>query len=218
MRPTRFATLVALSVALLAATAEAATLAPGALLTSSGQVPGEPAPSGGTVLATQTSPFVSTTYQGELTTTVIQGDTTNSLGGLTFTYVLRNISGSHSINRMSINGFDGFATDVSHATPNGAGAVIPAYADRETTGSSLGFSWVSAPIGSGAVGSGQSSATLVIRTDSPVFVPTSAFVLDGFPAGMLSFAPVPEPSTIALGGMGLALMVYGYARRRKAAH
>jgi hypothetical protein len=58
---------------------------------------------------------------------------------------------------------------------------------------------------------------LVIRTDSQVFVPTSAFVLDGFPAGMLSFAPVPEPSTIALGGMGLALMVYGYARRRKAA-
>ncbi len=217
MRPTRFATTVALSVALLAATAEAATLAPGALLTASGQIPGEAGPTGGVVLATQTSPFVSTTYQGELTSTVIQGDTSNSLGGLTFTYVLRNISGSHSINRMSINGFDGFATDVSHSTPNAAGAVIPAYADRETTGSSIGFSWVTAPIGTGAVGSGQTSATIVIQTDSPVFVPTSAFVLDGFPAGMLSYAPVPEPSTVVLGGMGLALMVYGYSRRRKIA-
>ena len=212
MRPTRFATCVAITVALLAAaTAEAATLAPGALLTP---VPAEAEPVGGVVVATQTSPFVSTTYTGELTSTVISGDTSNPFpNGLTFTYVLRNLTGSHSINRMSINGFDGFLTDVGRVAP--AGTIVPAYADREATGSSIGFSWVAAPIGSGAVGTGQTSATLVIQTNSPVFVPTSAFVLDGFPAGMLSFAPVPEPSTFVLAGTGLALMVYGFARRRQ---
>jgi hypothetical protein len=167
------------------------------------------------VLATQTSPFVSDTYTGELVSSVIQGDTTNTLGGLTFTYVLRNLTGSHSINRLSINGWDGFTTDVSHSTPAGAGTVIPAYADREVGGTSIGFSWVAAPIGTGAVGPGQTSATMVIQTNSPVFVPTSAFVLDGFPAGMLSFAPVPEPSTFVLAGSGLALLVYGYSRRRR---
>ena len=213
MRPTRFATCVALTIALLAATAEAAPLLPGALLTP---VPAEAEPVGGVVLATQTSPFVSTTYTGELVSTVIQGDTSNALGGLTFTYELRNLTGSHSINRLSINGFDGFTTDVSASSPIPAGRVNPAYADREASGSSIGFSWVAAPIGVGAVAPGQSSSTLVIQTNSPVFVPTSAFVLDGFPAGMLAFAPVPEPSTIVLTGSGLALMVYGFLRRRRA--
>ncbi|MEX2140199.1 MAG: PEP-CTERM sorting domain-containing protein [Pirellulales bacterium] len=211
MRPTRFATCVALTVVLLAAaTAEAATLAPGALLTP---VPAEAEPVGGVVLATQTSPFVSTTYTGELTSTVISGDTSNTLGGLTFTYVLRNLTGTHSINRLSINGFDDFRTDVGRAAP--AGTIVPAYADREASGTSIGFSWVSAPIGSGAIAAGQTSATLVVQTNSPVFVPTSAFVLDGFPAGMLAFAPVPEPSTFVLAGTGLALMVYGFSRRRR---
>jgi hypothetical protein len=214
MRPTRFATCVALTIALLAATAEAAPLTPGALLTP---VPPEAGPTGGVVLATQTSPFVSSTYTGELVSSVIQGDTTNALGGLTFTYVLRNITGSHSINRLSINGFDGFTTDVSASSPLVAGTVVPAYADREASGTSIGFSWVAAPIGTGAVGPGQSSATLVVQTNSPVFVPTSAFVLDGFPAGMLAFAPVPEPSTFVLAGSGLALMAYGFSRRRRSA-
>lgn len=213
MRPTRFATCVALIMALLAATADAAPLAPGALLTP---VPAEAGPTGGVVLATQTSPFVSTTYTGELVSSVIQGDTTNALGGLTFTYVLRNITGTHSINRLSINGFDGFTTDVSASSPVAAGTIVPAYSDRESSGTSIGFSWVAAPIGSGAVGPGQSSATLVVQTNSPVFVPTSAFVLDGFPAGMLAFAPVPEPSTFVLAGSGLALMAYGFSRRRRA--
>jgi hypothetical protein len=210
MRPTRFATCAALTVALLAATAEAATLAPGALLTP---VPAEAEPVGGVVVATQTSPFVSTTYTGDLTSSVIAGDTSNALGGLTFTYVLRNLTGTHSINRMSINGFDGFLTDVGRAAP--AGTIVPAYADREASGTSIGVSWVSAPIGAGAIGTGQTSATLVIQTNSPVFVPTSAFVLDGFPAGMLAFAPVPEPSTFVLAGTGLALMFYGFSRRRR---
>jgi hypothetical protein len=212
MRPTRFATCVALIIALLAATADAAPLNPGALLTP---VTAEPAPTGGVVVATQTSPFVSTTYTGELVSTVIQGDTTNTLGGLTFTYELRNLSGTHSINRLSINGFDGFTTDVSHSAPPAAGSVVPAYADRETSGSSIGFSWVAAPIGSGAVGPGQTSAVMVVQTNSPVFVPTSAFVLDGFPAGMLAFAPVPEPSTFVLAGTGVALLAYGFSRRRR---
>jgi hypothetical protein len=212
MRLTRFSTCVALTIALLAATAEAATLAPGTLLTP---VPAEAEPVGGVVLATQTSPFVSTTYTGELVSTVIQNDTSNALGGLTFTYELRNLTGTHSINRLSINGWDGFLTDVSASSPVPAGRVVPAYADREASGTSIGFSWVAAPIGSGAVGPSQTSATLVIQTNSPVFVPTSAFVLDGFPAGMLAFAPVPEPSTVVLAGTGLALIVYSFSRRRR---
>jgi hypothetical protein len=179
--------------------------------------PGEAGPTGGVILASTTLPFVSPTYTGTLTTTVIRGDTTNPFGAsaLTFTYVLGNGPGTHSINRFTVNGFEGFTVDSSYQTPIAAGAIAPAYTDRETNGSSVGFSFVSAPVGSGPLGPTMTSATLVLQTNATTFVPNTASVLDGFPATVGTFAPVPEPSTFILAGVGLALVGYRLSSRSR---
>ena len=212
MRATRFTLSVAFTLCLLTATASAATLAPGALLHPA---PGEAGPTGGVVLATTTLPFVSPTYTGTLTSTVIRGDTTNPFGAnaLTFTYVISNGPGTHSINRFSVNGYDGFSVDSSYQTPIPAGTVAPAYTDRETNGSSVGFSFVSAPVGAGTLGPSSTSSTLVLQTNATTFLPSLASVLDGFPAVVGTFAPIPEPSTIMLAAVGLAFVGYRLSRR-----
>ena len=153
-------------------------------------------------------PFLSPTYNGTLSTTVIRGDSTNPFGAnaLTFTYVVTNGAGTHSINRFTVNGFDGFTVDASYQTPQAVSTIAPAYADRETNGSSVGFSFVLAPVGSGPLGPTQTSATLVLKTNATSYVPNLASVLDGFPATVGTFAPVPEPSTVVLAGFAVALV------------
>jgi hypothetical protein len=169
------------------------------------------------VLQTLMQPFMSPTYTGTLTTTVIRGDTTNPFGAnaLTFTYMLTNGPGTHSINRFTVNGFEGFTVDASHQTPLAVGTIAPAYVDRETNGSSVGFSFVLAPVGSGPIGPTHTSATLVVQTNATAYVQQLASVLDGFPATVATFAPVPEPSTIALAGFALAVVGFRLSKRSR---
>src|ERR1700744_1783988 len=62
--------------------AQGIPLAPGGFVAG----PGEVSPVGGTTLASINIPFSSTSFTGVLTSTVIAGDVSNPLGGLTFTY------------------------------------------------------------------------------------------------------------------------------------
>jgi hypothetical protein len=220
MQLTRIVPGLAVVAALFAITAQAAPLPPGSLVTTPTGLPTQNAPTGGVKIVDNfESAFVSQgsgAYSGKLVTNVISGDTSNPLGGLTFTYELFNDqSSTHSLNRFTVNGWDSLNLDVVSGLPAPAGAVIPAFADREASGTSIGFSFVRAPIGPGALAPGQRSTTMVVYTNANVFVPTNAYVLDGFPANMLTFAPVPEPSTMVLAGAGLALTIAGMARRSR---
>src|SRR3954469_19121568 len=87
-------------------------------------VPPEADPTGGVVQAGTgiAVPFASPpgpgSFSGTLTTTVISGDPSNALGGLTFTYRITNNGRSLSaIERMTNLNFTGFLTDVSFQTP-----------------------------------------------------------------------------------------------------
>src|SRR5947208_1433166 len=68
----------------------------------------------GTLLASTTTPFLSTSLSGTLISRVYSGDTTSPLSGLTFTYQVVLSPGSpDSISQLSVSRFGSFATYVS---------------------------------------------------------------------------------------------------------
>jgi hypothetical protein len=185
--------------------------------------PGEPDPTGGTVLASQSANFISGTIGGTLVSEVIDQDPSNTLGGLTFTYKLTNrTTSTDGIARFTVDDFvdpvnGPFQTDVSYQTP--AAGAIPTFADRDIPpGHVIGFTFLEGPLGNGKIAPGASSALLVVQTDSKAFNRTFASVIDGSIATVASYAPipsknVPEPGSVSLltlGGISLALA----ARRR----
>ena len=205
------AALLALFSVLVAATfAQAAPLAVGATLFP---VPAEPDPTGGAVACggPLVSPYVSGTFSGTLTTIVYVGDPSNPYGpgALTFTWKLHNDASSVNVNaRLTVSDWTGFLSDASFQPgPD----VNPTYVDR-LTADVIGFSFLGAPIGAGPIGPGQDSDWLVVQTDATTCVPGVASVIDGTVAMADTLAPAPEPSTIALLGLGALALV----RRRRA--
>lgn len=171
--------------------------------------PGEPDPTGGTVLASSTVPVVAASFTGTLTSTVIANDTSNPLNGLTFTYVVSNAQSSiHPIGRFTVNGYEGFQTDASYETPSTG--LAPTLINRPQA-DVLGFNFI-ANVGPGVLAPGMTSAVLVIQTNAPAFTNDFASVINGYTATVPTFAPVPEPATIALMAMGLGAV----AIRRRA--
>jgi hypothetical protein len=196
-------------------TAAAAPLGPGALLYP---VPAETTPTspGVATLAVQETPFVTSTYSGTLLSRVIQGDTRNPFaGGLTFIYQLRNNQGTHSINRLSINGFQGFMLDVTHESLSPLIGIPPVYADREVNGTSIGFSFADIALGEGPLDPGERSRPLIVHSNASTFTESSAFVLNGFATGVATYAPVPEPGTIILGVTGLGMVLLWRRMKRR---
>jgi hypothetical protein len=196
--------ILVLAVCVLCTPIYAALLAPGATILA----PGEPDPTGGVVQAGTgvAAPFASPagpgSFSGTLTTTVIAGDPSNALGGLTFTYRITNDATSLSaIERMTNLNFTGFLTDVSYQIP--AAAVVPTSVDRDASGSTVGWSF--SPLGAGVIPVGGASALVVIQTNAPAFAPINANIIDGSIAIAPSFGPVaiPEPASLALLGMGM---------------
>ena len=170
--------------------------------------PGEANPMGGNLIATLTVPVVTASFSGTLTTNVIANDTTNSLNGLTFTYLLSNAAtSSHPIGRITINGFEGFSTDASYLAPTTGRA--PTLINRPVA-DVIGFSYL-AGVGPGVLSPGLTSALLVIQTNAPAFQGDFASVINGFVGTVPTYAPVPEPATLALLSAGTLAI---FRRRR----
>lgn len=172
-------------------TAAAAPLGVGGLLFPA---PAAPDPTGGVLIAGGVPvPFASTNYSGTLTSSVIAGDPSNLLGGLTFTYLLASDASSiNMISRLTVNGYAGFMTDASYQSP--PMGIMPAYADR-LTADVVGFSFISFPVGAGLISPGSHSALLVVQTDAPAFTTSFASVIDGTVVSPPIYAPIPEPAT-----------------------
>lgn len=177
---------------------------------------GEFEPVGGTVIDTMTIPFVAPTFSGSLKSEVIAGDLSNPYGGLTFTYLLTNdLTSPHALGRLTINDFTGFLTDASYGLPNSG--TFPISFDRFNA-STVGVSFNSfLTFGDGPIAPGDTSALIVIQTNSPIYTTTTASVINGSTGSALAFAPIPEPSICVAAGLGLLFAGWS-VRRRRAQH
>jgi hypothetical protein len=154
-------------------------------------------PVGGTPEDTVVSDFTTTTLNGSVTSTVIEGDTSNPYGGLTFTYLLNlsNIGSTDSASELTAGAFAGFQTDVSFDSTAG---IAPFNFSRSKTGDVLEFSW------SPGVLPGQTGALIVVQTSALNFQTGTGGVIDSVPGNVSVLVPVPEPATCSLlvTGMG----------------
>jgi hypothetical protein len=127
--------------------------------------------------------------------------------------VNNNAGSAGEIDRVtSLNfGFPGMTTDVGYSQTGNQ--LTPTTSDRSSgTGSTVGFGGFSS-----GIQPGQSSATLIIRTNATNFANNGATnLIDGGIASVVTFSPTPEPATLVLAGVGVPVAsLLGFLRRRR---
>jgi hypothetical protein len=196
------------------------------LLSPGGVVLALPAfePMGAKAIADITLPFSTPTYSGTLRSTVWLGDTSNPLGGLTFSYILTNDAAStDSIRRLGVLGFGNFATDVNWSLFLAGKA--PTLADRTPGGAVVAFDFVGPlviddrTIGAGPLDPGEKSRAMIVQTNARNFHLSLAGTLDDHLAIVGTFAPIgriiPEPSSLMLASLGALGFVWTLRRARR---
>jgi hypothetical protein len=195
---------------------------------------------GGTVLSNTTTNFAETltpTFTGSLRTVVVQ----NGGGTLDFYYQLSNIASTPGnapadIFRMTIDGFDPFATGVMDFSTNGltgiagAGAFVlgnksPRTADRDPSiGTGVGFGFATTPgtplFNANNLNAGDTSFFMVVRTNATAFTASTATISGFGTAFAQTFAPtavsaIPEPGSALVGLAVMGLCGSGLFRRNR---
>jgi hypothetical protein len=150
--------------------------------------------------------FTAADYSGTLYSTVWKNDSLNpnGLGDLTFTYLIQmDFSTVDPVSTFTISSFANYLTDVSYTTSS-LNDIVPTSVQRSSgPGTLVRFHFDGA-----SLGSGTTSALLVIRTDAQSYAATSAGFLDGVGSSANSVAPAPivstpEPSPTILAGLGM---------------
>jgi hypothetical protein len=123
-----------------------------------------------------------------------------SPSGLTFVYQVSYGSGTSSaLESTTMASFEGFKTDVGTFAQNGS-EVLPSTASRANAGDVVKFSY-----GTAGIAPGQQTVLMIINTDATGFKDGTYTVQDGAVAQLTGFAPVPEPGSMALMGIGLSI-------------
>ena len=161
-------------------------------------------PVGGSVVATLSSSFAAvpapSRFTGVLTTTIYQNDPNNSLGGLTFLYVLQNDAGGpDDIHRITINGWGNALVMVDNELNGGIAASAATRANANT----IGFQWENARLMPGY------SSAFIVQTGYHTYDRTLASIIDGGTATAWTFAPVPIPEASTIVAGALLLLPFG---------
>jgi hypothetical protein len=183
---------------------------------------------GSFLVNSETDPVSTATFNAEVTSTVYANSTNNPFtlstpGALTFVYQIT-VTGppGAEVDRLNISSFAAAMTDVGYNTTSGT--ILPSLLARGLSGSVDTVSFIfpngSAPYG--AILVGDTTALLVINTNSTSYSPTFAFLQDGsngFTPSYAVFAPMfatPEPASIVLMVLGMGgVLVMGRSYRSK---
>ncbi len=152
--------LVLIALLAFASSAQASFIVPSALVTPGGPAIGVPLTSQapGTLLASLISPFSFATTAGSTSGDVLSAVYLNGSGTLDFYYqVIDNAGSATAISRESDTDFLGFLTAVAFRLDggslagagftNGTAGIVPVTADRDASGTTIGFNFVPAPPG-----------------------------------------------------------------------
>lgn len=136
-------------------------------------------------------------------------------GNLIFGYIIYNdLDSIDEISAVSMTDFAGWITEVGQdPAAAGPGGIPSTSAARSSTGGTVTFNFTRSPLGRGALEQDKASYGLMIRTNATDYTRGTVNVLNGAIATVESFAPVPEPASIAALGVGAAALL----RRRKKA-
>jgi hypothetical protein len=174
--------------------AGAAIIAPGGSAPTTGG-----ATFSGTAIHTETDPFNSGTFAGNLTSTVYQ----ESNGWLDFVYQFSNsnLSGADGITTFTGAGFNYLFANADDQTV--AGDVSPTTVERDPATSNGLNDTIRFLFSPGVVLPGQTSDLLVVKTHAMNWYEGSASLIDSIPANVQAPMPVPEPATLGLLTVGL---------------
>jgi hypothetical protein len=163
----------------------------------------------GAPLATVTSPFISSTIDGTVISSVYSGDLSNPYGGLTFTYLLElSNSSTDSSSEMTVGSYGGFTVDVSY-NQNGGGVAPSNFTRSGGTGGTIRFLWSA----NGGLQPGQNGALVVVQTGEQSYTTAQGGVIDSQTVNISALAPIPEPGIASLVLTCLGGLIF-FARRR----
>lgn len=188
--------------------ADAVSLPIGGIVTPTGITA---SPGVGTALASLSVSFIGKDSLGNVwfTGTLNQWVRTNSLGYMVFEYeVINDLTSIASVKLTDITDFDSFKTNVDVFSSG----VLPKEISRDYPGNSIGFAYNSL---TGLITPGSSSGMLWVETNATSYMLNGTTQLQGTGnTRITTYSPaVPEPTTVALLGLGLVGFV-GKMRRK----
>ncbi len=165
-------------------------------------------------------------FSGTMTSSVIV-DPANPFGSndLTFVYEFEytgwdaNNPNANPISRITVSPFGLPENPITYSTDarwsSLAGGVAPAVIDRPGLGDLVGWTWVLPSMGNGKISLGGNSNLLVVYTNATQYSTGNVSVIGGGVAETPGFAPVPEPTSCVLFGLGAAGLYLAARRRRQ---
>jgi len=128
----------------------------------------------------------------------------NPSGCLDFEIQVDVNNGPDSIGRVTVGNFTGVAVDAGYDSlfssifgNNSGTPTVPSTIDRLGSGDTIGFNFAN------GISVGNSSDILEIETNATTYHTGTIGLIDNWPTAVVGYAPVPEPATLSLLGMGL---------------